>query len=172
MRTRQQPLAPLTKNLEEVLGYLGMSSDDLRDLKDAVWRYRKLIERGPLPPVTVVPKPLPAGAKSLGEWIAFPIVDVNLMDVLDDLDGMTTERRDGFYWTPDPGPSGDMNRRFIEVYGDPQNPVGWAAVPIGEMTEPPLFSDDNIIHYLAEQEQKLEEEEDLSDTEDAARASS
>lgn len=160
MRTRQQPFASLTKRMEELLGYLGMSSDDVRDLKDAIWRYRQLIERGPLPPVTVAPKPMPTGAKPLGDWLDNPVPDVNLADVLDDLDGMSADRIKGLYWTPDPGPSGDMNRRFIEVYGDPEEPVGWSAVAIDETDDPPLFSDDNILHYIAEQEQKLEEEAD------------
>lgn len=145
--------------MKYLLTSLGMGEGELTQLVYRAWQQHITISNGPLPKVTVAPKPLPSGAKSLGDWLDNPIADQNLVDVLDDLDGMTPERIKGFYWTPEPGPSGDMNRRFIEVYGDPQNPIGWSAVAISESDEPPIFSDDNIIHYMAEQEQKLEEEE-------------
>jgi hypothetical protein len=89
LRTVQRQYQPLTQNMKLLLSYLGMSDEELTRLNFHVGAQRRTIEHGFLQPITVTPKPLPNGAKLIGDWIASPISNANLLAVLDDLDDMT-----------------------------------------------------------------------------------
>lgn len=147
LRTRQQPGALLTSNFKEVLGHLGMSSEAVNKLSFAMWSARRAREQGIKPPAQIVRVPAPSGAKPLGEWIANPEPDPDLLAVLDDLDDMSPTIRDSYLWTPEPGPTGDMHRRYIWMIGPPNNPLGWLAKSIDEPHAEWLASDPTIWLY-------------------------
>lgn len=140
--TRQAPDKSLTAKMKEVLLATGMSSEAVERLSYDLWAAKIAREQGIAPRPYIEQKPLPDGAKTIGHWIATNIADPNFNDLLEDLADMSEERRDTLYWTPNPGTSGDMNRRYIWAIGS----VGWAAHLIGEDPEP-LLSDPNIMTY-------------------------
>ncbi|PNU04600.1 hypothetical protein [Novosphingobium guangzhouense] len=129
--SRQETDKPLTKKLEKLLVALGMSGDEIRRLKYDVWRERILAQNSP----SVTKQPLPDGARPIGDWIADNIADPNFNDLLEDLADMDPDHRDGYYWTPEAGTTGDMNRRYIWVVGDPELPDAWAAHTIDDDEE-------------------------------------
>ncbi len=147
LRTRQQPGALLTNKFKEVLGYLGMSSEAVDKLSFAMWSARRAREQGLKRPAQIVHKAVPSGAMPLGYWIENPIPDDSLLAVLDDLDDMSAAIRDSYLWTPEPGSSGDMNRRYIWLIGPPNNPLGWLAKSIDEPDAEWLASDPTIWLY-------------------------
>lgn len=143
-RTRQGSDARLTKTMREVLSAMGMSDEALNKLSYNLWA-NKVRQQGGNPRPHIEKKPLPSGAKRIGEWIAHNIANEHFNALLLDLADMTDERRDGLYWTPEPGPSGDMHLRYIEAIGDPYDPTGWIAVKINDLDADPLLSDPNIL---------------------------
>ncbi|WIA55998.1 hypothetical protein N6H05_23770 [Sphingobium sp. WTD-1] len=129
-----------------------MSDDDVQRLSYDLWAAKITRQRGIAPPPYISKKPLPAGSKPIGHWIAQNVADDNFNDVLLDLADMTDERRDSLYWTPDAGESGDMNRRFIWAIGPKDDPIGWAAELIGDEATDPILSDPDIMTYNDEDE--------------------
>lgn len=146
LRTRQQPNAYLATNMEQVLGYMGMSATALQKLRFDVWHAVKTLQRQAAIPVpTITAQPLPSGAKTIGQWIALNPSNADFNDLLLHLADMSDQLRDSYYWTADPGPSGDMSRRYIWAIG-PQGkpPIGWAAKSIDDEDAEDILSDPNI----------------------------
>lgn len=152
--TRQAPDMSLTQKMRSVLIQLGMSDDDVQQLSYTLWAAKITKQQGRTPPPYIERKPLPDGAKTFAHWFAVNITDANFADVAMELADMTDERRDSLYWTPEPGSSGDMNRRYIWAIGPKDAPVGWAALHIDpEVDDQPMLSTPNIFHFKDEDDQ-------------------
>lgn len=115
--------------MELLLRQLGMSDGAVKKLNYDVWA-QTITRQQPKPKPTK--QPLPSGAKSIKDWIAENPTDDNFNALLEDLADMNDDIRDGYYWTPDAGNTGDMNRRYIWVMGDPSNPDAWIARAIDD----------------------------------------
>lgn len=152
-RTRQAADLSLTKTIREILIHMGMSDSAVTKLSYELWRAKIAKQQGIAPRPYIEKQPLPAGAKPIGLWIADKIADEHFNALLLDLADMTEERRDGLYWTPDPGPSGFMNKCMIEVIGPRNDPMGWAALRFDNPDAEPLLSDPNILSYNDEDDQ-------------------
>jgi hypothetical protein len=146
-RAGQSPYRSLTKGMDYVLEHMGLGQDSRTKLGYDLWAAGVALRTGTMLKPDFVPEGPPAGAKPIGDWIADNIADPNFNDVLLDLAEMTPALRDGYYWTPDPGPSGDMNRRFTWVFLDAASkPIGWGAHPLS--TNPNsdvIFSDPDVM---------------------------
>ncbi|WP_336868401.1 hypothetical protein [Sphingomonas sanguinis] len=140
--TRQDPRIHLAHKMNDVLRYLGMSEEDRNKLRFHVSQevYRR--QQGG-PEIGITKRDLPSGAILIKYLRNDPPNDSNYRDVMADLADMSDDIRDSYYWTPEPGPSGDMNRRYIWFFGSVDDPVGWAAKSIDNEDEP-LLSDPNI----------------------------
>ncbi|WP_421123143.1 hypothetical protein [Sphingobium yanoikuyae] len=131
-----------------------MSDDDVQQLSYTLWAAKITKQQGRTPPPYIERKPLPDGAETIGHWIALNIADDNFNAVLLDLADMTDERRDSLYWTPEPGSSDDMNRRYIWAIGSKDAPVGWAALHIDpEVDDQLMLSTPNIFQFKDENEE-------------------
>ncbi|PZU07649.1 MAG: hypothetical protein DI606_16335 [Sphingobium sp.] len=139
--------------MREVMSALGMSDEQIEKLSYDLWSAKVARQRGIAPRPHIAKQPLPAGAKPIGQWIAENIADENFNDLLEALADMSDALRNSYYWTPDPGPSGDMNRRFIWVIGPKDDPMGWAALTIDDDEAEPLLSDPNIFLFNDEDDQ-------------------
>ncbi|MGU3389151.1 hypothetical protein [Sphingomonas sp. M1A8_2b] len=140
LRTRQDPNKPLTKKMDELLGYMGMSEEDRLKLGFHVGQAIFARNNGP----TIKKRDLPSGAILIKHLVANPPDDQNFRDVMADLADMSEEIRDSYYWTAEPGASGDMNRRYIWFFGTTHDPVGWAAKTIDDRDAEDILSDPNI----------------------------
>lgn len=135
--------------MADLLGWLGMSDEDVKSLRFIVSQMRFQMLNGPqaLPPIPKPTKqPLPLGARPFGDWMDELHTDPNFVAVLEDISDMDTARIRELLWTPEPGPSGDMNLRYIWAIGSKDDPVGWAAKHIDENKED-ILSDENIFFY-------------------------
>lgn len=143
--TRQDPRGHLANKIAEVLGYLGMSQDERQKLRFHVSQevYRRQQGR---PDTSIRRQNLPSGAILIKHLQGDPPDDPNYRDTIEHLSDMSEEMRDSYYWTPEPGLSGDMNRRYIWFFGTEDDPVGWAANSI-EGDGEPILSDPNIWFY-------------------------
>lgn len=148
--TRQEAGKLLALKMEDLLGYMGMSQDDRRKLRFDIWHEHQSAMRNAIPKPQITKQPLPEGAEPISDWIARETADLSFKDVLEHLDDMTTQLRDSYYWTPIPGNHG-FNRRYIWVFGPPDDPVGWAAKSI-DTDDEPLLSDRNIWFYGEEED--------------------
>lgn len=137
--TRQIPGRRLAQKMERLLSQLGMNAEELQKLSFSLWQ----ITTGKHSSASPASPPLPSDARPIGAWIAENIADSNFNDLLIDLADMSPRIRDSYYWTPDEGPSGDMNRRYIWLIGDPQQPDAWTAHAIDDDNPEPIVGDTN-----------------------------
>lgn len=149
--TRQKADAALCANMKTVLEAFRMDSVAILRLNHEMWSAgvaaRTAAKAPPVSTPTFTKQPLPSGAKPIGDWVASGFPDPNLNDVLADLAEMSEGLRNSYYWTPDPGESGDMNRRFIWLVGPANDPDGWGAHHLSTDEDAEvLWSDPNILH--------------------------
>jgi hypothetical protein len=148
LRTRQQPDKHLAHKMEQVLGYLGMSEEECRKLRFHISAALYAKNNGP----RIQKRDLPSGAILIKHLVANPPDDQNFRDVMADLEDMNEEIRDSYYWTAEPGASGDMNRRYIWFFGTTHDPVGWAAKTIDDRDAEDILSDPNIWLFVDDED--------------------
>lgn len=149
-RIRHQPGNKLTHKMELLLRQLGMSDDAIKKLNYDVWAQTIALQQPKLKPAK---QPLPSGAKSIKDWLDDNISDKNFNDLLYDLADMNDDIRDSYYWTPNAGTTGDMNRRYIWVMGDPSNPDAWIARAIDDSNPEPIVGNTEAWHAAIQEDQ-------------------
>lgn len=154
----------LSRNMERLLEWSGMSSDEIRDLKFLVAQERYYAQYGR-------PVLYPDGLKTVQAWIDENSTDMRLLKIAEFLlNAEPPEDLNKFWWTPDDNGCA-MDGYIVQLMGNPDQPRGWAAFPYLDPSQPyrthegvePDTEDEIPAETLAEMERLMSEHPNGSD---------